>query len=305
MVNRYLERRFAINKNSSSSSSDARTGYQRCKHGPTDNQELTNSPCGASSCDDRRFYQKIKDLRTDVQAWTNSRSGELERHFGREFVFVTHTGDGCHHLLLEKLLSLLVEKPILLLLRSIALEKHPIAPFPILLILKFSALFFLRLLLHLLCSFFGISALVEVPRTHCCVPVHHVVTRGFPPIGSIVRHKAIGLKVGIAQILGIGCHLFHRGRIEIDGSAPSCSSHRFFFRHRNRAFQRHLKRGWACFRLSFARIRTSLGGPTLNLASFHLLIRLCSALLFFCEKGGKGEDFSSLFFLLFVCLFVC
>ena len=127
MVNRYLERRFAINKNSSSSSSDARTGYQRCK-----------------------------DLPTDVQGLTNSRSGELERHFGREFIFVTHTGDGCHHLLLEKLLSLLVEKPILLLLRSIALEKHPIAPFPILLILKFSALFFLRLLLHLLCSFFGI-----------------------------------------------------------------------------------------------------------------------------------------------------
>ena len=72
MVNRYLERRFAINKNSSSSCSDAKTGYQRCKHGSTDNQGLTNIPCGASSCDDRRFYQTIKDLRTDVQGLTNN-----------------------------------------------------------------------------------------------------------------------------------------------------------------------------------------------------------------------------------------
>ena len=72
MVNRYLERRFAINKNSSSSCSDARTGYQTCKHGPTDNQGLTNSPCSSSSSDTRTGYQRCKHGPTDDQGLTNS-----------------------------------------------------------------------------------------------------------------------------------------------------------------------------------------------------------------------------------------
>ncbi len=61
MVNRYLERRFAINKNSSSSSSDARTYEQTFKDLSTDNQGLTNSPCTSSCSDARTGYQTFKD----------------------------------------------------------------------------------------------------------------------------------------------------------------------------------------------------------------------------------------------------
>ena len=148
-----------------------------------------------------------------------------KRHTRRKRVFVLLARDGLHHLMLEKQLSLLVKEPILLLLRSIALEKHPIAPCPIGLKTSFSALLLLRLLLRLLRSFFGISTLIEMPRAHRRMPVHHVVARGLPPIGSIVGHKAIGLKVGISQMPSIGSHLLHRGRIEIDGSAQKMSSH--------------------------------------------------------------------------------
>ncbi len=164
-------------------------------------------------------HAKLKD---DRHAQTHKSS---KRHTRRKRVFVLLACNGLHHLLLEKLLSLLVKEPILLLLRSIALEKYPIAPLPILLIVKLSALLLLRLLLRLLRSFFGISTLVEMPRAHRRMPVHHVVARGLPAIGGIVGHKAIGLKVGIAQMPSIGSHLLHRGRIEIDRSAQKVSSH--------------------------------------------------------------------------------
>ena len=96
MVNRYLERRFAINKNSSSSCSNARTGYQTCKDLPLTIKDLPTAlaPHPAAMLElairgASMDQQTIKDLPTTLaphpaamQGLTNRRSRIDQQTFG-------------------------------------------------------------------------------------------------------------------------------------------------------------------------------------------------------------------------------